>query len=174
MSARKANVKQRRRIGAQDFADMWANFPKLGRSDRAAGIVLGRLRRAKPVMSKEQMERIEAGIMQGQDGVSRRIALAVLTAPGARLLNQIKRDRDTAMATAWAECCIEEAIPRVEYVLGWMKEAQARLLFTLAVRADMTELMEQARKPQEDETGASQRSQAALRLVVDNTRGVRP
>lgn len=112
--------------------------------DAFADDMYDRIDAAPSFLSTEQMAEVEDAFQSW--GVSRRIAIAILTKSGHELIQSISRDRNFAVAMArWSE----EIRAHLAYLNGikqLISHAHARVLIALAGRTDMKEVLRQARE----------------------------
>jgi hypothetical protein len=106
---------------------------------------LRQLREAPAVFTDAEMYSLEAKIGADGDGPTRRIALAVLTTSGSRLLDEIAADRDYAVAVADVYQHLDGYLGRLRELTELMSAAQVRMMLALANREDMYAVMQQAK-----------------------------
>ena len=76
-----------------------------------------------------------------EHGLTRRMALHSLCRAGADLIDGIEKDQEIALAMAELSSNLTDYINRLKSLTEIMESAQARLLVSLAQRADMTEIL---------------------------------
>ena len=108
---------------------------------------LRRMRKAPPVFTQEEMYKLEAKIKEDGDGVTRRIALAVLAEPGAKFLEDIAGKRDYAVAIANTSECLVGYVGRLRQLTELMEATQLRMVIALANRTDMDSVIREAKAP---------------------------
>jgi hypothetical protein len=107
--------------------------------------ILRKVRKAPAVFSKNEMESLESKIRADADGVTRRVALAVLTQSGAKILDSIAGDREAAVGFAECSQNLTDYISRLRQLIEVMEAAQVRLLVGLARREDMHAVLHEAK-----------------------------
>jgi len=130
--------------------------------------LLRQLRNAPAVFTLEHMHKLEAAIEEDADGPARRIALLLLTQPGAKFLDDVARAREYAVAVAELSDCLVAYGGRLRQLIDLMDAVQVRVTVALAYRTDMDSVFQQARAK-----GPEVHAAVTPRLVIDNTR-VRP
>jgi hypothetical protein len=107
--------------------------------------MLRNIRKSPALMTHEQMYEYEKGV-QTDSGIARRGALAVLTQPGAKLIDGIYQDRETAVAMAAMYELISVYHKDLEGLTKLVDVALARLIVALANRTDMNEILAEGRR----------------------------
>jgi hypothetical protein len=124
-----------------------------------------------PQLTDEQMREIDARCEGIGNRRSRRLALHVLRLPGTRLID-IAKSRGDALTFAETSLCIDEYAKHLRSLADLMDTASLRLQLSLCNRADMSELFKEAQTL--NSSTAVSKNASFLRLVVDNTKDVRP
>jgi hypothetical protein len=99
--------------------------------------ILAEFKRRPALMKKKLVFKLDAAIREDNFGVARRMAFLFLTKTGAALINQVKKDREFAVAIADAQTGIHSYADNLRNLLSWVEEADRRCLVALAIRPDM-------------------------------------
>jgi len=111
--------------------------------------MMRQLRNAPALFTQEDLYELEASIKEDKDGVTRRIALAVLTQSGAEFLQAVADNREFAVEIAKESDCLTHYVKRLRMLTEWMDTAQVRMVLALAKRRDMDSVLDEA-KPTQD------------------------
>lgn len=106
-----------------------------------AELITRRLREAPPALTQQQLDDIEKDAQAA--GVTRRAVLASLTQPGAKLIDAVVDDHDTARAFADLHARIREYLDQMTLLTDLVQSARMRLMVALAQRDDMQELLDE-------------------------------
>ncbi len=112
-------------------------------SEQFADEVTAKVKAAPAWFTHEQMAKAEREFQA--NGVTRRIALAVLTKSGQELIDAVSADRDFAVAMADWSAGGDGYLAGLEAERKTVEHAQARVLIALAHREDMDEVLSEAR-----------------------------
>lgn len=113
-------------------------------SDEFADEITKCVQEAPAALSCEDMDRIES--IWREDMRNRRCALAMLTKPGAELMNSVESDRELASAIAGVYVRLPSLIKFTETLHHLYKKMNGWAIVALAGREDMAELIETAEK----------------------------
>lgn len=111
-------------------------------ADAKGGKILRQMRRAPAVFTHDEVHSLESKISADADGPARRIALAVLTQPGVKLLDAVA-DRSYAVAIADSSQRLGEYLGRLHQLTDVLESAQMRMVVALATREDMQSVIEE-------------------------------
>ncbi len=118
---------------------------KREKDERFAMKMLRTVRKAPALMTHDQMENLERTI-QADDGVARRMGLAVAAMPGGELIGKVEADRNAAVTFATIDECVTEYLHKLKGLTAVLEVAQTRLLIALATREDMADVIAEAKK----------------------------
>ncbi|HPU52929.1 MAG TPA: hypothetical protein PK359_15325 [Burkholderiaceae bacterium] len=95
-------------------------------------------------ITKAQMRELEEAFQDEGWGIARRIGLAVLTEPCAKVFEQVGADRSLAVAMAGAERDIGAYIDLLDAFRDALTDARNRITMGLCVRDDMAAVLAEA------------------------------
>ena len=112
--------------------------------DEFVELVLKRVKSAPPALTDAQVKSIEE---QAQiDGVTRRIALAILMRPDLSLVNSIESDREAAVAFADCLARMDGYISRMKILAEMANSVKTKMMVALATRHDMREVIAEGKR----------------------------
>jgi hypothetical protein len=95
----------------------------------------------------------ERQLTTGGNGDTRRAAVALLTKPGANLLDEVRNDRDFAVAVAQVFERLPVCIAQLEGLLEILRCSQMWMMIALCQREDMDQVKQKAKIEEHGEAG---------------------
>ena len=96
-----------------------------------------------PAGMAERLEKLLTG--DGALAIDRRIALTYLEQPFRETTEALRTNRTAAVALAHRSHLLSEDIKAYEALLGWLKNAQGRMLYAVCAREDSSEVFAEAK-----------------------------
>lgn len=117
-------------------------------TEEEADNILDEFNKQPAQITEDEMRQIEAAVQRDNDGIARRAALGALARSAKELMDVAERDRGVAISLAVMADSIRTYSKRLDSLRSMMDSAATRISIALCIREDMSEILEEAKKPE--------------------------